>query len=615
VSHTPPIPRNRRRIIGPLLLGAAGLLASCDKITEPNAIHPPGEAQASGGATALGSATLGHGASNVSVGAAPANTWVVVRISGGLTPRQNPECLAAATPYWACPTSMTIPPFDPKPYPSGPVEIWRSYGTSQSRMTVRAGGGGAIGLFRTSSPASISATVNVSVPNWYMPGANPIPAFFLDGSYTVTTEAIPNPLSLTEGAPGTGGTRQYSLATMYGLQFMNPTDPYYFAYYPTPFVSWRFIPGSNVSDTPSGEAGVNVSACANMVTCSYTPAGPGRMEASAYVEGREVKVRSVPAPIDPCAGTAASGVSLDCAETPPSLTVTCTPTPVERGGTVRCTGIVAPAAQMTVIRLTARGAGFSNTETPNTVVAAGDSAVWSGTAVAASQVRFVAQVAQPGGTTTIQGNGTFAVSARTWAPYQLTTAPPSTTTLQPGMQPYPSNGVLGSFSPHGLNPYVAPIDSVASGPNAGLMYYTERPPYISSGASVAMHPALYPPATHPATQQWYNDQNGSPSGTCTQAEVPLLRAEAERHEGLTQAANSHYGVANQAFLTHRPDRTLEALYLFRVPKDRVHLRAYRVYRNFVTGPSHAMQQAFDTSDYPLILAKFSCQFDFNQADS
>jgi hypothetical protein len=233
--------------------------------------------------------------------------------------------------------------------------------------------------------------------------------------------------------------------------------------------------------------------------------------------------------------------------------------------------------------------------TPNTVVAAGDSAVWAGTAVATTQVRFTAQVALPGGTTTVHGDGNFAVSARTWAAYQLTTAPPLEIGLR-GMLPYPSDSVVGNFTLVGINPFATPVDSVASGPNAGLMYYTERPPYISRGATVAMHPGLYPPASHPRAQQWYNDQNGSPGGTCTEADVALLRAEAERHEGLTQAGNSHYGIANQAFLTHRPDRTLEELYLFRVPKDRLHRRAYRLYENFVNGPHHVMQQAFDNAD-------------------
>lgn len=94
--------------------------------------------------------------------------------------------------------------------------------------------------------------------------------------------------------------------------------------------------------------------------------------------------------------------------------------------------------------------------------------------------------------------------------------------------------------------------------------------------------------------------------------VPLLKTEVERHEGVTQASDSHYGVANQAFLAHRPERTLEALYLFRVPQARLQHRAYQIYEQFVRGPRHTPQVAFDRTDYPAILAKFSCQFDFNK---
>jgi hypothetical protein len=439
------------------------------------------------------------------------------------------------------------------------------------------------------------------------------PQYFLSGSQTITLHSVPEPVSVTgptSVAPGQPGTFTATIVENLPADLDGNGNKRIF---------WTYLEGDTLA-TPGGGTSRNVFSCNTHSTCSYIPAKNGRVKVTAYVQGIALTGYSPIVRIgaaDPCAGTAsASGASFTCAEAPPQLTVTCLPATVERGAAVRCTAIPTPAAQMTVTRLIARGPGFSNAENHNAVIAAGDSAVWAGTAVATTQVRFVAQVQMPGGTaTTVRGDGGFAVSPRTWAPYQLTTVPVWDKQLRGTMTAFPSNGVMGNFSLNGLNPFSTPIDSVASGPNAGLMYYTERPPYIGNGATVAMHPGLYPPASPPDAQRWYDDQNGTPSGTCTQADITLLRAEAERHEGLTQAPNSHYGIANQAFLTHRPDRTLEELYRFRVPKARMHDHAYRVYRSFVVGPQHNMQNPFDNSDYPLILAKFTCQFDNNKANS
>jgi hypothetical protein len=110
---------------------------------------------------------------------------------------------------------------------------------------------------------------------------------------------------------------------------------------------------------------------------------------------------------------------------------------------------------------------------------------------------------------------------------------------------------------------------------------------------------------------WYNDQNGNPSGTCTQAHVPALRTQVERHEGLTLASNSHAGVANQQFTTARPHVALESLYQFRVTSEQLRNAAFAAYARFITGPNAAAQSAFDLSDYPLIAASMPCLFDLN----
>jgi hypothetical protein len=94
-----------------------------------------------------------------------------------------------------------------------------------------------------------------------------------------------------------------------------------------------------------------------------------------------------------------------------------------------------------------------------------------------------------------------------------------------------------------------------------------------------------------------------------------MRQEVERHEGLTMASNSHLGVANTVFTTHRIDSTLEALYLYQSDSQRLRRRGHDLYVRHVRGPNRDAQRAFDNTDRPAILAKFPCQFDFNQMDN
>ncbi|HEX6042829.1 hypothetical protein [Longimicrobium sp.] len=553
----------------------------------------------------------------------PAGSWIIVRTSGSVQSEFNDECGKAATDLWPCQTANQLSPFS-STFPStvGPVQVILRTGTGETPVPLRGSGGGGVGLLYSSTGGMLAGRVMLPANFWWAAGHDYIAAFTFSGGYSVSAEAVPPPLEVVESGGGTGGPKVYSVVPLHGLQLINPRDPYYFQFWPAGAVTWTFIQGEDVSDDPRvpGAEHIPVNECGFQLTCSYTPPGVGRMEATAWVEGRPVTVRSVTAPTPCSADSNTAGVAAllaaDCTEeSPPHLSVSCTPSPVLRGANVRCVASVAPAAEMTVLTRSARGSGFSFSESPNQVVAAGDSSVWEGTAALATQVRFVVRVQHAGTTTQLTSTGNYTITARTWAPYQLTQVPEWSPHIRGAMQPFPTNGVFGNFSLNGLNPFSTPIDSVASGPNAGLMFFVDRPPFISKGATIATHPALYPPAAgawgSPQYQQWYNDQNGTPSGTCTQAQVPQLRSQVERHEGVTQATNSHYGVANQAFMAHRPDRALEALALFKVPKERLQDRAYRIYEHFALGPAHAAQTAFDGSDYPLIRASFPCAFDNN----
>ncbi len=314
--HTP---RSRRGIIGPVLLGVAGVLAGCDQPTASSLVQAPDAIMASGGTTPLGEATVAPtpegsatGGTAIPFGSVSANTWVIVRITGNLTLEPNQACLEASTPNFPCPTNGYIPPFDPNPYPYGPVEIWRTYGTGQSRLAVRAEGTGAVGLMRFSTPATLTSKLKVSVPMLNRPGENPIPAFFVRGEYKVSAMEIPSPVSLTEG--GAGGARQYTLATLYGLQFINIT-----ASLPKPHITWRFTPSS-------GGSTQSLSSCNYKEVCAFTPTVPGRLEAIAQVEGKQAVIEKVVTPGEP-----------------PRLELTC-PASVTRGKDATCTASVTDGA-------------------------------------------------------------------------------------------------------------------------------------------------------------------------------------------------------------------------------------------------------------------------------
>jgi hypothetical protein len=81
------------------------------------------------------------------------------------------------------------------------------------------------------------------------------------------------------------------------------------------------------------------------------------------------------------------------------------------------------------------------------------------------------------------------------------------------------------------------------------------------------------------------------------------------------ADTSHFGVANTALLNHRPDRTIEELYMYNVTEERLRKRAFDLFVGFIRGPHRTAQRAFDSKDYPAIDAKFPCSFDFNRIDN
>ena len=541
----------------------------------------------------------------------PDSSWILVEVRGTISYSRNPYCYVVKGYCDA---------------PALPLETGSPYGPLQegaeARITTRFGSQPPPFLFgegiplssptgdprsqigrrlfhNTSGPGQLWAMHELR-QTWAGSATSGVywPVHEIAGAQVLDVKVVPTPLRVdgpTTVPPGEAGTWNAAVVGDFRLRAGNGVPP----------VRWEFFPGDTSArhnDFARREV-LPLTQCGTLV-CTYTPDRGGRMVAWTYVEGENVRVASQ---------------AFRLREQDPVLDVQCTPSPLLRGATVTCTARVNPSQQMIVIRREASGPGFQVREQLSSAVAKDSSYDWAGTAVADTRVTIHVRVTHNGVQKVLRGADRFVVTPRTWNPFQITEAPRARREIRGRMTNNLSNGVYGNFSPTGLDPFSTSIDSVGVGPNAGLIYLVDRPPFIGTGASVAVHPALYSPPLgkpwgHPDWQRWYNDQNGRPGGTCTQAEVPRLRSEVERHEGLTLANDSHVGVANRAFIQHRPDRELEALYLFRRPREALFQRAYSRYEAFIRGPQSQLQNQFDTQDYAAIAAKFTCVFDLNPAD-
>lgn len=294
----------------------------------------------------------------------------------------------------------------------------------------------------------------------------------------------------------------------------------------------------------------------------------------------------------------------------------CLPASVQRGDNVRCT-LTAPEAYRVLTR-GARGRGFSISETPGTSHAAGETYVWEGPAVADSRVTVTVESAgkqQP-------YSASFKVTARPW-PVPGFSRVDKVIGMVPPMQPYPTSTTpIGGARPD-QDPNVwpaLPLTRPTQGPNTGLGFLTN--PLPDFPWTVYMHPALYPPPAglqsgqsgYQQWHRWHDDQNGQGSGTCTAAVFATLIPEVERHEGVTGAPNSHYGVAIKAYTDLKLQERIERIYTL---KDDYALRelAFNTWRDFHKSSAYqSRQDSFDRTDYPKVAAALGCGLDYNPSD-
>lgn len=304
--------------------------------------------------------------------------------------------------------------------------------------------------------------------------------------------------------------------------------------------------------------------------------------------------------------TELAGATLECKGPDGSTTV-------ERGQTVRC--VVRSESQFRVLTRRATATGLTLAESPGTSHAAGTEHVWEGPAVASTQVEMVAEITQGGTTEQKTLSASFTVKPRDW-PRLTLDAPVVTVGLRGKMQPFPANGVLGNAraSLSGAKIAGLAITRPAGGPNTGLSFLASPLPAVDH--SIFLHPALTnSPSTPPSIPQtWRNDQNGVGAGTCTSSMFSILVPFVHRHEGVTQAPDSHWGITAAFYRDNDVEQRFEELY-----RNGAEAALRQDVRNtFVnmhnTGPLKTQQAAFDAAEYPVINAALGCLVDNNPSD-
>ncbi len=416
-------------------------------------------------------------------------------------------------------------------------------------------------------------------------------------TWSIAPFAVGNPFGDFQSQPGTGVSQPISITFSQPILSATVTavDPTFAGNQVQGFLAGALV--SSQAFAFSGTPGVNV---------PDTKTVPGPVD----------RIDLIPAPADYVAYSAS--ITVDSAQ---ALIVECAPTTLTRGDTVRCTAKLAQPQDFTVTLREALGRGLVVVDTTVESIPAGGEAVWEGVAAATSAVEFTVEFDSSG--QTIQETNQpvpFTVNPRTWPAWEYTTLQFRFVAFAGNMRPYPDSGAIGLFQPLPPPTRNLTITRPPSGPNESVAFVTN--PYTVTDYQIAVHPALdlrrFPPGSRgfAGAQRWVRDQNGRGSGNCTQASIPRLLAEVERHEGYPVVVpNSHPGVSNPVFLQEMPQNLIETL--FTQGRD-AQLRGMvdAQVRNFLRrGPYAAAQRLFDQRDTRRVLGSAGCTFDFNPRDN
>lgn len=292
----------------------------------------------------------------------------------------------------------------------------------------------------------------------------------------------------------------------------------------------------------------------------------------------------------------------------------CDPSPVMRGQTVRCS--LTARRPFKVLRQWSKVKGFNRIEeTPNAEYPAGGLHVWEGPAMTNSSVSMEVETRSGDGSTKKStASAKIDVIPRSWPAPQLN-PPQKVIGLREGMRDYPDNKLFGNAGPvlPTMKLFAIPVLRAPSGPNKGLAILADPLPAVEY--SIYLHPALYNrPGAGDMAQHWHEDQNGQGSGTCTQAVFSTLTPEAERHEGVTMAPDSHWGITNDFYQTSNIQEKIEQLVTDRSDRE-LHELAYNTFAKLHTTGTHKKRQTeFDNKDRPAIYNKLQCTLDYNPKD-
>lgn len=326
-------------------------------------------------------------------------------------------------------------------------------------------------------------------------------------------------------------------------------------------------------------------------------AHPSPIPVFAFSGAQTLTVTEVPAPKLECKGPAGEN-------------------PIERGKQVRCS--ITPDKPYKVLSRRATGDGFTNSARPDSSFGPDVPYVWRGPAVADTRVRVELELTNDDGSKERKTyDASFQIQARDWPTLKVN--PPSVTTGLRNMTAYPpadGKGTLGNALTELDEPKVLAVGMTIppGGPNAGLAYFVD--PFPDLNFSIYLHPALFDNPAAPASdpQRWHADQNGVGSGTCTQAVFPHLLAEVRRHEGATQAPNSHWGIAQAFFQGSTVEQEIEKIYRRTTdPNALLQAGVDRLSREMRTSLK-PLQDAFDATDTPALIAGLGCKLDHRKND-
>ncbi len=369
---------------------------------------------------------------------------------------------------------------------------------------------------------------------------------------------------------------------------------------------------------------VELTECATQVTCRYQAPAAGAVVAMATLaDGRVLGARATPALACGVAGVSglrAAGRSLAAAcepPAPPTLKLEC-PSSSTRGEKIACELRLSDATLVfsvseVEVYATSGTSGFSIVLSAPGPIAAGAVYRMEGPAVATTRLSAKGTVAWRGQTLNLVGSTSFVVKERPREldEYVMTLAPkadgPGRTTKFPSTNR--GGSTLGLYRRQPPLFDSLQIATAATGPNRGLSYVVSVPGIPASLINLTF--AIFPGdpwyEAHPVQPGPLNDAGVL---ICTRSKIDDLRLQAERHEGVTLASNSHYGL-DQAFLRRVKLGAFIGAHVSNVAGSPDQIRrqmALELMQEWSREDAYLwiLQRAFDAKDVPAMLAALGC---------